>query len=161
MLYIKYLPLFITLFVCFARDTNAQSLPTQKDQYEFLRWYLKKYNIQNLSDSLQQLERPNYKITHTESLAFPERKFTKKDIEYIKQQLHQKNAPAHLDTTLLQGNHWRRPGSQAYPYTYISLPVFTRNKHIVLINRTNICGPNCSDGNIEVYIRDKDGNWVW
>lgn len=157
----NYLILLICLFLCIAIDIRAQSLPTQKDKYDFLRWYLKKYNIPNLSDSLQQLERPNYKITNTESLSFPERKFTKKDIEYIKKQVQQKNTPTHLDTTLLQGNKWRKPGSQVYPYTYISLPVFSRNKHIVLINRTNICGPNCSDGTLEVYIRDKDGNWVW
>ncbi|QKJ31292.1 hypothetical protein HQ865_16505 [Mucilaginibacter mali] len=157
----KYIAPLLGLLFCVSATAAAQALPTQKDKYDFLRWYLKKYNIPNLSDSIQQLERPNYKITNTESLSFPERRFTKKDIEYIKLQLHQKNMPTRLDTTLLQGNNWRKPGSQAYPYTYISLPVFSRNKHIVLINRSNICGPNCSDGNIEVYIRDKDGNWVW
>lgn len=146
-----FLLITILLLPVFA---NSQKLPTKQLQYNFLKWYLKYKNFEALSDTTAYFD---LALNETHSIArntIRSLKLTGANIIYIKRQ-NVFNNKSILDTTILP----RFKGQVKGVRPYISLPIFSINKKIVLISWGYYCGPKCGQHGIEAYIKTKDGKW--
>ncbi|MCJ8211701.1 hypothetical protein MUY27_18425 [Mucilaginibacter sp. RS28] len=134
-------------------------MPTQKEQYDFLKWYLKENPAKKLCDTVKPFD---YMVGMDRFFAF--RNFgisfeiSPKDCLYVLSQVKVYRQVAGLDTSQFKGIDWHLKSDRHLPITYISLPVFSRDRKTVFINRAYHCGGLCGEGGIEIYVKTQ-GRW--
>ncbi|NCD70640.1 hypothetical protein [Mucilaginibacter agri] len=137
----------------------GQSLPTKKEQYDFLKWYLKYDKPEKLSDTLNYLEDNGFATTDLQGkYGTLSLKLSKQSIKFIGKQLKKNHKINLLDTAGLSVRDWKTSDGPRVPVSHISLPVFTANKKIVFIYRAYYCGSLCGSGAVEAYQIIK-GKW--
>lgn len=136
----------------------SQSLPTKKEQYDFLKWYLVKNSVQALSDTLKHF---NYHVDLKDFFEInsydKQLKISQQDSLYIIKQLNY-TGKVLLDKEQFSDIDWKAGDVANLPVTYISLPVFSEDRTIAFINRAFHCGALCGHGGIEIY-KKTDGKW--
>jgi len=131
---------------------HCQSLPTKKEQYDFLRWYIKSKKPKPLSNIIIRFDE--------NMIALGSIKLDKSDVKYLKKQLGGYTEGALLDTTILKGDYWSVKPDTNRSTINLSLPIFSINKKIVAIHWETHCGWECGGDHIEVYEKNKSGHWV-
>jgi len=130
---------------------NCQSLPTKKEQYDFLKWYIKSTKPKSLS---------TITIRFDENMvALGTIHLNKSNVKYLERQLGYTEG-ALLDTTILKGKYWSVNPNTDSSAISLSLPIFSLNKKIVAIHWETRCGWECGGDHIEVYEKNTDGQWV-
>jgi len=137
----------------------SQSLPTKNEQYDFLKWYLKANTLDSLSVNLDRFDSdlddindPLFRTTR-DSL-----NISRTDISFIKTQIKKNKKQIFLATSSLKDVSFKKSEDEFLPVTNISLPVFSVDRTIALINVNYHCGSLCGHGGIEVY-RKVGGKW--
>jgi hypothetical protein len=148
----------VTLFtVCaFQQKVQSQSLPSTYERYQFLKWYVKQYGQKGWSDSLIHLEDEHSKLANINDQKI-ELKISKADMKYFKRQIIFNNQFKRLNKEMLANAAWK----QANDYSkgnWISMPIFSMNRKIAIINSHYYCGPLCGRYGTEIYIKE-NGNW--
>lgn len=131
---------------------HCQSLPTKKDQYDFLRWYIKSTKPKSLSNIIIRFDE--------NMVALGSIKLNNSNVKYLKKQLGAYTDGASLDTTILKGNYWSAKPDTNRSTINLSLPIFSINKKIAAIHWETSCGWECGGDHIEVYEKNKAGQWV-
>jgi len=150
---VKHLILFIFLVSAFQKS-KSQSLPTKYEQYEFLKWYVKQYDEKGWSDSLIHFEDEYSKLA---DLYAQQIKFSKADVKYFKRQILSNNKFLRLDKEVINNVAWKKSNDYSKGI-WVSMPLFSRNKRIAVINNNTYCGPLCGSYGMEIYIKVK-GKW--
>lgn len=131
---------------------SCQSLPTKKQQYDFLKWYVKTKEPKSLSRIL---------IPFDENMiALSSINLNDSNIKYLKKQLAGYTKDTLLDTTVLKGNYWSVKPDTNRSTISLSLPIFSINKKIAAIHWETGCGWECGGDHIEVYEKNRAGRWV-
>jgi hypothetical protein len=139
--------LAVCLFV--QLTARAQALPTKKEQYDFLKWYIKSTKPKSLSNII---------IPFDENMvALGSIKLNNSNVKYLKKQLGAYTDDALLDTAILKGNYWSVKPDTTRSTISLSLPIFSINKKIVAIHLETRCGWECGGDHIEVYEKNKAG----
>ena len=146
----KYVALIVCLFV--QLTARSQTLPTKKEQYDFLRWYIKSTKPKSLSNVIIRFDE--------NMVVLGSIKLNNSNVKYLKKQLGTYIEGASLDTTILKGNYWSAKSDTNRSTINLSLPIFSINKRIVAIHWETRCGWECGGDHIEVYEKNKAGHWV-
>jgi hypothetical protein len=158
----KCLALAACLF--FQLTAHAQALPTKKNQYDFLRWYIKKKDLKAILDTTTSFSIDGFTIKDIDQ-TLRGFKIGKADRRYINRQILESNTPRALDTTVLHGVSWKKRKDtntfESYVATksFISMPIFSKDRKTVFIAWSYSCGPTCGKASIDIYMRAKSGVW--
>ncbi len=88
--------LILTIFTYQA--CYCQPLPTKKQQYSFLRWYLASKKPKSLSNNIIRFDENMVVLSSI--------RLDNSNINYLKKQLGSYTPGALLDTTMLKSNYW-------------------------------------------------------
>jgi len=132
------------------------SAVSKNDQYKFLNWYVENYHPENLSDKLIPIENFGSSLTQIYNAQDDSCKFSKEDRLFISQQVISNNKIKILSKADFRNANWKEKKVESS--TNLSLPVFSKDKTIVIINRWYYCGMLCDDGGMEVF-KWKGGHW--
>lgn len=136
----------------------SQALPSKKEQYDFLKWYLKHKIIPPLSDTSEKLLNPRISLQTINQMLASSSKITKADYSYIKKQALQSRSQK-IDTGLFKNVHWRTDFHPNSLHRYISIPIFSLDKKVVFIYYNDICGSDCGEESIDAFIKTKNNKW--
>jgi len=149
---------FIAIFTflsCF-----AQSLPSPKEQYDFLNWYITYKKPDRLKQSLVRIS--NAQILTGDGFKMMKVKITNNERSYFSKQMIANQPVTNLDTALLNHADWKKPGEPDQPFTQLSLPLFSRDRKLVIItnNYYNLqTDPGNSETGLELYVKVKKDVW--
>lgn len=152
-----WLALFILLFPL---KSFSQPLPTQKEQYDFLNWYINYKKPNHLKRSLVRIT--DAQILAGDGFKLIKVKITNNERKYLSRQIIANQERTLYDTVLLNKADWKKPGGPEQPFTQLSLPVFSRDRKLVIIanNYYNLqADPGDSETGLELYVKVKAGVW--
>lgn len=151
----KIVLLYFTLITFL--NVYGQAVPTKKEQYDFLRWYVKHKKMPPLSDTSVKLDNSTI-LRSLNKILLSSHKITRSDYLYIRKQALQSTRQV-IDTGLLKNVVWRTDFHQDTLYRYISMPIFSSNKKIVLVLYGNGCGFDCGMTSMDAFIKTKGNKW--
>ena len=80
----------------------CQSLPTKKEEYAFLRWYLREEKIQKLSETTVPFSNGALEMQDIDRILHENHKMTKIEIAFINHQIILTGKPTILDSLILK-----------------------------------------------------------
>jgi len=138
---------------------DAQKLPSKQEKYKFLRWYLSGKNLKQLSDTTVPFSIGSLKMKEIDEILSTRFKISKADLKYFNRQIISIDTPSKLDTSVLKEFDWKLAENVKASKSYISMPIFSKNRQIAFIVWGNYCGITCGEESVDVYIKSKRGSW--
>jgi|GEM_PF-3718006 len=157
---------YISILVLLTQlNSNGQTLPTQKEQYNFLSWYLKIKNLKTVLNTTTSFSIGSLSKKYIDQVLSSDFKIDKTGRTYINRQILKSNNPVVLDTSLFKDIDWKKGidsnnfKSYSAIKSYISVPIFSLNRKMVFITWGYYCGGTCGKESIDTYIKTKRGKW--
>lgn len=132
--------------------SNAQSLPTHKEQYAFLKWYIKYRHLVPLDPSLE--FSGDFSATNINSMLV-----SIKNKSYLKRQHQLLLKQFKLDSNSLKEIDWKTDLQSEDFINYFSFPIFSVDRKIVIINWGIYCGRDCGKESTDMFFKDKKNKW--
>ena len=135
----------------------GQTMPSKKEQYDFLKWYINHTKLPSLSDStVNFLNGPEFTIKDFRGTLKQSSAITVADVKLITKQIRLiDNNKVVLDTLILKHSDWKSISNKTNTESYISLPVFSASRKFAFIMHGFYCGGTCGHEGIEVYIKTR------
>ena len=151
---------FIASACCFyGFIVNAQPLPSKKEQFDFLQWYLKEKKFKGLKDSTVAFSIGSDNMKSINEIVSQNHKFSKSTRAFLKRQIIATRIKSPLDTANLKGVDWKKKEDSTIYESYISLPVFSKSKRTVFISWGYYCGNECGKESIDIFVRTNNNGW--
>ena len=147
--------IFLLAFLIAPYLGYSQNLPTKKEQYDFLKWYVNYKKFKPLSDTTAFFD---YNFTDQYSMSknmLNSLKVSAKNKAFLKKQILIYNKHSLLDTSLLKLD----TSKVGYLRYHISFPIFSTDRKTVLISWGYSCGKDCGKKSIEAYIKSTNEKW--
>jgi len=141
----------------FQFTANAQKLPDKQEKYEFLHWYLTRKGLKQLSDTTVPFSIGSLKMKEIDRILA--KKLTQAELRYLHRQIISTKIPNALDTMVFKRYDLITiPDAKAFR-SYISMPIFSKDRKMALIAYGIYCGITCGEESIDVYIKTQKGSW--
>ncbi|PJJ80353.1 hypothetical protein [Mucilaginibacter auburnensis] len=147
--------LFSILFTFVILIVRAQSLPTKKEQNDFLKWYVQTRNLVPL-DSIKYNSPFHVDLTNIPLLT----QFTKNERSFLLKQTINGRQLLVDSTTLKTRLFVDTKKQQVENYiNFLSMPAFTSDRKMVFISWSIWCGEACGEESIDIFIKTAKGKW--
>jgi len=146
--------LVLACMTCFS--VCAQNLPSKKEQYDFLKWYVSYRHLFLLDSSYKFIGIFSCSINNVplyQNEKRSEKNYLSRQAKLLKNQLR-------LDSSTLRQIGWKSVEKPENSYiNYFSLPIFSLDRKMAIISWGIYCGKDCGKESFDVFIKTKNNKW--